>query len=304
MVRVHPGLLRDLSVQRRRATGVSLRVLRSCRRHKPATPVFVGELAVPATLSRWRSWVRIPSETLRRGELFRGTVRKSAKRRSSNLRGLWVRLPLVPLRENKYASAGHWRAPVVVTHPPDGIAGSTPARRTHQFEMRRTVRPVRLLAQDGGPSSRKGGFDSRTGRSREKNRQQKGGSTRQLTLAARRAEEVDRRTDQVVELADTRHSECRAPAAWEFDSPLGHLNQRIVNSRGVNSRSVKSRMTQGGQCPVEPHKLHRPGATPGPATDRTKHADWCKDGRVRKPAKRRCRERRDFVGSTPTSVTD
>ena len=31
-----------------------------------------------------------------------------------------------------------------------------------------------------------------------------------------------------------------------------------------------TQMTQGGQCPVEPHKLHRPGATPGPATDRTK----------------------------------
>jgi hypothetical protein len=25
---------------------------------------------------------------------------------------------------------------------------------------------------------------------------------------------------------------------------------------------------QGGQCPVEPHKLQAPGATPGPATDR------------------------------------
>jgi len=30
----------------------------------------------------------------------------------------------------KCASAGHWRAPVAVTHPPSGCAGSTPARRT------------------------------------------------------------------------------------------------------------------------------------------------------------------------------
>jgi hypothetical protein len=63
---------------------VCCRALRSCRRHKPATPVLVGELAVPATLSRWRSWVRIPSRTL--GDIVSGTVRKRAKRRSSNLR--------------------------------------------------------------------------------------------------------------------------------------------------------------------------------------------------------------------------
>ena len=42
---------------------------------------------------------------------------------------LWVRLPSLLLEQ--HASAGHWRAQVAVTHPPSGIAGSTPARRTH-----------------------------------------------------------------------------------------------------------------------------------------------------------------------------
>ena len=52
-------------------------------------------------------------------------------------------------------------------------------------------------------------------------------------------------------------------------------------------------MTQVGQCPVEPHKLQPPGATPGPATY----------SRVRNLEKRPGREPGDFVGSTPTSVT-
>jgi hypothetical protein len=55
--------------------------------------------------------------------------------------------------------------------------------------------------------------------------------------------------DQVVELVDTRRSERRAPEAWEFDSPLGHLKQRIVNSRSVNSHSVNSRNDAGGPVP-------------------------------------------------------
>lgn len=100
-------------------------------------------------------WVRVPPEPLKetksswsslecsppcqgggrgfkshRGRLH-GAVRKLAKRRSSNLREcLWVRLPPVLLDE-KHASAGHWRAPVVVTHPLSSFAGSTPARRTN-----------------------------------------------------------------------------------------------------------------------------------------------------------------------------
>ena len=57
------------------------------------------------------------------------TVRKPAKRRSSNLRDcLWVRLPPVLLEQ--HASVGHWQASVAVTHPPSGFGGSTPSRRT------------------------------------------------------------------------------------------------------------------------------------------------------------------------------
>ena len=81
--------------------------------------------------------------------------------------------------------------------------------------------------------------------------------------------------------------------AWEFDSPLGHLKQQFESH-------VNHAMTQVGQCPVESHKLHR----------RVRHPDLqlierrrYQNGRVRKPAKRRGREPRDFVGSTPTSVT-
>ena len=65
------------------------------------------------------------------GDAFRqhGAVRNLAKRRSSNLRGLWVRLP--PASLDSFASAEHWRAQVAVTHPPSGFGGSTPSRRTH-----------------------------------------------------------------------------------------------------------------------------------------------------------------------------
>ena len=45
------------------------------------------------------------------------TVRKPAKRRSSNLREcLWVRLPPV-LLANRLASVGHWQAPLAVNQP-------------------------------------------------------------------------------------------------------------------------------------------------------------------------------------------
>src|SRR6516162_9197055 len=89
----------------------------------PSRIVPVGEPGVPATLSRWRSRVQIPLGTLD------GTVRKPAKRPSSNLGDrLWVRLPPVLLsiphepaaparpvlalrahEEKRDASAGHWR---------------------------------------------------------------------------------------------------------------------------------------------------------------------------------------------------
>src|SRR5215471_134270 len=99
--------------------------------------VLVEQPGVLATLSRWRSWVQIPSGTLA------GTVRKPAKRPSSNLGDrFWVRFPPVLL---KNASAGHWRASLPVKQPPFGCAGSTPARRTDgPFVYRR---------KDAGPSS-------------------------------------------------------------------------------------------------------------------------------------------------------
>ena len=85
-----------------------------------------------------------------------GAVRKSAKRPSSNLGELRVRPPPAPLRtarDDRALASPTGRNPAI----PQGFAGSTPARRTQ-------ARLVRLSVQDAGPSSRKGGFDSRTGR--------------------------------------------------------------------------------------------------------------------------------------------
>jgi hypothetical protein len=78
-----------------------------------------------------------------------------------NLRGLWVRLPSASL--DSFASAEHWRAQVAVTHPPPGFGGSTSSRRT---DDRHSIWPVGLAVQDAGPSSRRGGFESRTGQCR------------------------------------------------------------------------------------------------------------------------------------------
>ena len=92
--------------------------------------------------------------------------------------------------------------------------------------------------------------------------------------------------DQVVELADTRRSERRAARHGSSTLPL------------VTDVDGPGRQTQVSQCSAGPHKPGPPGATPGPAI--------CKHdihGRVRKQAKRRGREPRDFVGSTPTSAT-
>ena len=84
-----------------------------------------------------------------------GTVRKSAGRPGSNPGACGFKShQCYPSN----ASAGHRRAQVAVTHPPGGIAGSTPARRTLLRPW-----PVRLSAQDTGFSRRRGGFDSRTG---------------------------------------------------------------------------------------------------------------------------------------------
>jgi hypothetical protein len=77
-----------------------------------------------------------------------------------------------------------------------------------------------------------------------------------LTPAARR--ELTTRTiaiGQVVQLVDTRRSERRA---------LTGLGVRLSPWSLESHQQTK----QGGQCPVEPHKLQAPGATPGPATGR------------------------------------
>jgi hypothetical protein len=60
---------------------------------------------VLATLSRWRSWVQVPSGALDRI----GTVRKPAKRPSSRLGDLWVRLPLVPVAASPQQSRSEWK---------------------------------------------------------------------------------------------------------------------------------------------------------------------------------------------------
>ena len=92
-----------------------------------------------ATLSRWRRGFKS-----HRGRLI-GAVRNWQSGEAQTFVILWVRLPPAslildiarapPARQtfviaNKKASAGHGRAQVAVTHPPSGIGGSTPSRRT------------------------------------------------------------------------------------------------------------------------------------------------------------------------------
>src|SRR5260370_39184008 len=92
-------------------------------------------------LSTRRSRVQIPLGALD------GTVRKPAKRPSSNLGDrLWVQLPPV-----SHVSAGHWRAQAAVTRP----------RKLGRFNSC----PMHLLGrssfgEDAGFSSRIEGFDS------------------------------------------------------------------------------------------------------------------------------------------------
>jgi hypothetical protein len=82
-------------------------------------------------------------------------------------------------------------------------------------------------------------------------------STRQLTLAARLGVRNRATTNgQVVQLVDTRRSERRA-----------HTGLGVRLSPWSLERQRNEQIQQGGQCPVEPHKLQVPGATPGPATN-------------------------------------
>ena len=110
-VRLPPEPLerRESSVQSREV--VHSRVM-PCRRHNPALPVLAEQPGVLATLSRWRSWVQIPSGTL--AIMRRGTpIGRAAKLKPWCL---WVRLPPVLLKQ--HASAGHWRAHGAVTPTP------------------------------------------------------------------------------------------------------------------------------------------------------------------------------------------
>jgi hypothetical protein len=95
MVRVHPGLLMNEVSRRPKPAGASF----ACQRHNPATPVLVGEFGRPRHPVTVEIVGSNPIEdAFREGD---GTVRKPAKRRSSNLRDLWVRLPLVPMWEGE-----------------------------------------------------------------------------------------------------------------------------------------------------------------------------------------------------------
>ena len=85
MVRVHPGLLSIEASGRCQPAGSSGGYLGSRRGVRPSPPpCHGGDRGFKSHRGRFE-------------ESREGTVRKSAKRRSSNLRGLWVRLPLVPL---------------------------------------------------------------------------------------------------------------------------------------------------------------------------------------------------------------
>jgi hypothetical protein len=91
-----------------------------------------------------------------RRRLSAGMVRKSATRRSSNLRESVGSNPTHATKKTQNASAGHWRAQVAVTHPHFALAVRLrPGALIH--------RPVRLSVQDTSLSRWKDGFNSHTG---------------------------------------------------------------------------------------------------------------------------------------------
>jgi hypothetical protein len=152
---------------------------------------------------------------------------------------------------------------VAVTHPPVGSAGSTPARRIGQFEDRRTIGPFVYRHRTAAPHAAKAGsIPARvadTEKRKEDQRQEKAEAPAGLSASggAARPEITQHSTaiGQVVQLVDTRRSERRA---------LTGLGVRLSPWSLESQQQTK----QGGQCPVEPHKLQVPGATPGPATGR------------------------------------
>ena len=137
-----------------------------------------------ATLSRWRSWVQIPSRTLI-DKLTRYAIWQSGEAQIFVVCGFdshprhcigscSPRRPVKPLSENKWG--GDERFNSFTTH---------------------STRPVLLAVQDAGPSSRRRGFKSRTGHF---------STTRPSGATGRHA---------------TLRTSCPL-RAWEFESPLGH----------------------------------------------------------------------------------
>ena len=110
MVRVHPGLLHNVM-----PSWSSLECSPAChagdRRFKSDRGCLTPTCAAQGAASN------------------NGAVRQPGRATDFKRPWMWVRLPLA-LLEELHASAGHWRAPVAVTHPPSGCGGSIPARRT------------------------------------------------------------------------------------------------------------------------------------------------------------------------------
>ena len=121
--------------------------------------------------------------------------------------------------ETTNASVGHWQASVAVTHPPSGTAGSTPARRTGLHSLARC---------DDGFAASLSSPPTRTSIPVRVTlaRCDVGAYSQALNLADAGSIPV-RVTDTTKwwNLVDTRHSECRALEAWEFNSPLRHFLQ-------------------------------------------------------------------------------
>ena len=111
--------------------------------------VLVDQPGVLACLSRRRSWVQIPSGTLK------NTAARYANRQSGQAQTLVICRFDSDLRHSStkttHASVGHWQASVAVTHSPSGSAGSTPARRTRDNLARSSIGRTRA------PQARKAG---------------------------------------------------------------------------------------------------------------------------------------------------
>ena len=206
MVQVHPGLLITQVIH-----------------------VLAEQPGVLASLSRWRSWVQIPSRTLFHSARYANW--QSGEAQTFATCGFDSRP--CHLRTSHSTNRVVFLAAVckaVVNEISEVDDERFKSFTTHSMTCRIERRPVRLSAQDGGPSSRKGGFDSRTGHCPKKGtdplpgrgprceRQAVKGLSSFLGHRSHRRDQID----QVVKLADTRRSDRRALRAWEFDSPLGH----------------------------------------------------------------------------------